>query len=764
MAGRVRHLLMLVPLVLIGCAGGASKNGWSITGNGVEVDRHAKRLEVRPQETTLPVGKQLVMLATVYDDDNKPRKKRRVEWKVEGPGVIYEVDDGGILQGRGFKEDSKSAISFTDTSERNLPTNIDNPMGQVARPGQTWCALSSAVEGQTVVHVYAPEIGDSENNRVMIKVNWVDARWQFPEPSTARAGTELMLQTRITRHSDKQAAPNYRVRYSLITEGPPATLAVATDRTATQVARELIVPCDTDGLARAIIKELQPDFGNSQVGIEILRPDSNQPGGFAVVARSQTKVEWQAPQLSINIEAPKTAQINQAVPITYSVASTGTLETSPMMVRATVPEGVEIVSATPKATVDGREFLWSLPALPGGKQHTMQVIYKPTQTGNFNLAANARTSDNLKAENSFTVQAIEARLQISLSGPNTALVGESLPYQIVVKNAGSGAAQNVRVTAQFDAGLEVGGQPGPLNTTIDKLESGQEKTIPLALSPKQAGKSAVKAIVVADGNMQAETPASGIDVKKPEVKVEVYGPSRGYLNQEITWTVRVFNPSDVSIGNLVVRAALPPDFTFRSATNEGRLVSGAVEWNLGTAVGKQWADLQVTGVATRLGKSVLTAQVAGAPIDQRNGEFKTVSMAKPFTSEKVEGAIEILGVPALQLEVFDSADPVQVGQTVTYTVRIKNTGTLPANQIELTAELPPQMKALRAFGATNGKIDGQRIVFPPLETLRPNLLNVFTIEAQATSEGDGRFRAEVKSLSLGSPLRAEEATRIVPKR
>ncbi|MCE9531987.1 MAG: DUF11 domain-containing protein [Planctomycetes bacterium] len=762
----VRWLLYIAFMVLAaGCHSG-SKSGWSLTNGGslVDYDRHAKRLEVRPQETSLPVGKQMLLLATIYDDENKPRRKRRVEWKIEGPGIILDVDEGGVLRGRGFKEDTKSAITFTETSEHALPPGVDNPLNQVVRAGQTWCVVTSAVEGQTIVHAYAPEIADSENNRVLVKLNWVDARWQFPQASTAKAGSEMILQTRITRHTDQQPAANYPIRYTLLNDGPSATLGRADVRTGKETITEIIVPTGADGLAKAVIAELKPDFGTNRVGIEVLRADPSQSGGYAVLAKAETKIDWQAPQVRLNIDVPKATAINQAFTMTYSLTNGSGLETAPMVLKTAIPAGLEVVSTSPRATADGSDLLWSLPSLAGNNQQAVQVVVRPVRAGMFALSGAARTTDNLTAQGTASVQVTESKLGITINGPKTALVGENLPYQIAVTNSGSGVATNVRVKAQFDGGLDVVGKSGGVETIIDKLEAGQSRMIPVALSPRQAGKSAVKAIVVADGNAQAESPAIGIDIRKPELKIEATGPDRGYINQDVTWKLRVFNPSDVPLSNVIVRADLPPDFTFRAASTDGRLINNGVEWNLGTMVGKQWTDLTVAGSAKRLGKTALTASVSAAPLDNRDGAFKTVSLVQPFSSNRVESAIEILGVPALQLEVYDSADPVAIGQKFTYTIRVKNAGTLPANQIEIVANIPPQVKATRAYGAVNGKIDGQRVTFPLIASLQPNLTSTYTIEVEGASEGDGRFRVELKSLSLGSPLASEEPTRILPKR
>src|SRR5208283_2979314 len=109
---------------------------------------HAVRLEIRPLEATNPVRTQVVLIATVYDDTGKPRCDRRVEWMVEGVGNIIEVNESGIWPGRGYKLDNKYGVSYTEYCEHRLTRGNVNPGDDlVIRPGQTWCVISSAVEG-----------------------------------------------------------------------------------------------------------------------------------------------------------------------------------------------------------------------------------------------------------------------------------------------------------------------------------------------------------------------------------------------------------------------------------------------------------------------------------------------------------------------------------------------------------------------------------------------------------------------------------------
>src|SRR5207244_11467144 len=111
----------------------------SAPGYWADFEPRAFRIEMRPQSRSLPVGATQVLIATVYDEAGVPRRHRRVEWMIEGPGSIVEVDDNGDLQDRGVKLDNKSAFSFTDYFEHRLTRGNDQ---FTIGPGQTWCVVT----------------------------------------------------------------------------------------------------------------------------------------------------------------------------------------------------------------------------------------------------------------------------------------------------------------------------------------------------------------------------------------------------------------------------------------------------------------------------------------------------------------------------------------------------------------------------------------------------------------------------------------------
>src|SRR5207247_5925337 len=190
-------------------------------GNFADFDPHAVRREVRPLRSTTAVGTQYLVMATVLDEKDQARRKRRVEWMLEGVGNIVEVDESGYTAGRGYKVDNKYAVSYTDSFERNVTRGNENANDDFTiHPGQSWCIITSAVEGDTKLTVYAPEIFDWDRRTVVTTIQWTDANWQFPAPTAARVGSSHTLTTHLFHHTDRTPLANYRVKYTLL-DGPP---------------------------------------------------------------------------------------------------------------------------------------------------------------------------------------------------------------------------------------------------------------------------------------------------------------------------------------------------------------------------------------------------------------------------------------------------------------------------------------------------------------------------------------------------------------
>src|SRR6516162_4305065 len=325
-------------------------------------DPHAVKLEVRPLDGTNPVQTAHVLIATIYDEKGVPRRNRRVEWLLEGAGNIVEVDESGFFPGRGYKVDNKYAVSYTNYCEHCMNRgNADSNDDFVLRPGQTWCVVSSAVEGDTYVTAYAPGIANWDAHKVFVTRHWVDAEWQMPPPAVNRVGTEHVIATNIFRHTDRQPLANYRVRYRIL-DGPPAFFLPS--RTT-----ETVAISDLSGNAVGTMVQALPQPGVNRISVEIIRPpDPSAPSGAGIViGRGETTKQWQGSQVALALTGPPNAGVNQDIPYTISVQNIGQLEIQALTVRSTVPEGVQLVRAVPQPIIEGNQMVWTLGTLTGGQ-------------------------------------------------------------------------------------------------------------------------------------------------------------------------------------------------------------------------------------------------------------------------------------------------------------------------------------------------------------------------------------------------------------
>src|SRR6266545_3967636 len=286
-------------------------------------DPKACRLDVKPGgQATAPLGSQLVLVATVYDKDGQPRRDRRVEWMIDGPGNIVEADESGLYAGRGYKVDNKYAVTYTSYVPKKITRGNDDEKDDVAiEPGQTFIVVSSAVPGETVVTAYAPEVYNWDNGRVVTKIMWGDSRFSFPAPATVRVGGETTLSTTVNPNAS-DAQSNFRVRYRVL-DGPAAVLVPKNADGSTSLAgsggKEAEAFTDENGAAAVRLVQRGPQPGRTRVAIEVLKPAESGTGPGTVVGRREAVVDWATAELKLKVNAPQVASSIGTFPVTVSL-------------------------------------------------------------------------------------------------------------------------------------------------------------------------------------------------------------------------------------------------------------------------------------------------------------------------------------------------------------------------------------------------------------------------------------------------------------
>ncbi|HUR55480.1 MAG TPA: hypothetical protein VMZ71_15200, partial [Gemmataceae bacterium] len=505
-------------------------------------DPKACKLEVTPSNATAPLGSSIVLVATVRDDEGNARRSRRVEWIVEGPGNIVEVDESGWYTGRGRKIDNKYAIGYTNYSRRVISRGNDDPRDDVTiHPGQTFCVVTSAVPGETTITAYAPGVFNWDSGRVVTRLVWGEGRFRYPASTVVRAGSEHTLTTLINRFENDEPLPaNFRVRYRIIDgDGTPAVL-VARGASLTGVGlKEAEETTDDSGAAAVRLVQPSPQLGKTRVAVEVVKPSENGGPGV-VVGRRETLIEWAAPKVELQVSAPPLAPATGNVPVVVTLSNTSDVDCQNSRIRVSLSDGATLAkSEPPPNSQTGAGIVWEVPPVPGKGKRSLTLQVKPARVGPFTVSAEVVTADNLTARNRATVRAEEGRLQAVVDMPATALANEGIPARVAVTNPGAAPADNVTVWAQFDNGLKHASGQNPVELTAGTIAPGETKTLDLPLTATTTGRYSVRASATADGNLKASAEAVAVDVRRAELKLAVAGPRMAYVGQEFTWTVAV---------------------------------------------------------------------------------------------------------------------------------------------------------------------------------------------------------------------------------
>jgi uncharacterized repeat protein (TIGR01451 family) len=201
-----------------------------------------------------------------------------------------------------------------------------------------------------------------------------------------------------------------------------------------------------------------------------------------------------------------------------------------------------------------------------------------------------------------------------------------------------------------------------------------------------------------------------------------------------------------NIGNLTEPSAtitlpVPPDAIVTATTDGGTVANHAVTWtieNLPANVSKQ--------VCT-----VLKTLKPGAL------QFNATAGSAAVPAVQSACATEAIGIAAILLEKADDPDPVAIGDTTTYTVKVTNQGTAEDSNVQIVVTIAPELEPV---SSVEGKIDGQIVTLPLIPKLAPKEVVTYQIVAKGVSAGDGHTKFTLSSDVLKSPISAEESTTV----
>lgn len=702
-------------------------------------DPFAVELEVTPLQDLNPVRTQHVLIARVKDKEGKPLRNRRVEWIIsEGSvGDIVEVDESGLRASRGYKVDNHYAVSHTNWGDHVLDRGNSDPSDDIQlEDGDTWCVITSPVEGTTYVTVYAPGIYDWGKHKVFAVKHWYDVKWEFPPPATNPIGTPHEFVTKVTQYSDGAPLAGYQVTYKIV-DGPDAVFEPGGNKVAT-------VATDASGLAKVTLKQTKPAEGTNNVTIDIVRPENVQCCKPAVhIASGKTSKTWIGPKIAIDKNCTASAMVGDAVTYTIDVTNPSQVAATNVVVTDTIPDGIQYVSSTPAGQVSGNTVTWTFPSLAPAGKTSIQVQAKATRIGKFENCAEVRADANLQARDCCTTVVTSPKLTIEKKCPAEVVLCDPIEYVITVRNTGDGMAKNVKVTDQLPAGLATTDGKTSVLANVGDLGPGQSKEIRFTVKASKTGRYENRVAAAGDGGLTAEATCTTV-VKQPALEVTKTGPKERFIGRDATYEITVKNTGDAPARDTVLSDPLPSGVQFVSASDGGSNQGGTVTWRLGT----------LEPGASKKVSVVVKAMTAGS--------VKNTAKATAFCAEGTATTdMSIAGIPAVLLEVVDLEDPDEVGTTETYVITVTNQGSADATNVRIVAEVQPEAEYVSSTGATQGSAVGRTVTFAPLASIPPKGKAEWRVVVKGIKAGDTRFKVQLTTAQTEAtgPINESESTR-----
>lgn len=348
-----------------------------------------------------------------------------------------------------------------------------------------------------------------------------------------------------------------------------------------------------------------------------------------------------------------------------------------------------------------------------------------------------------------TWKVVQPDLRLAIEGAGRAhWLCDGILLTFVLENTGTGTTRPATITADLPEGLTTAEGEHTVTLQVDPLGADETSENEVTL---QAARTGTFEIVARAGseNLEVQARKFRLHVVEPELDLEVAAPGNVHVGRPATLRATVTNTGRWAARDVVLHVA--------ETENLGgfELVGGDAEaddgsFALGDLAAGERRVVEIAFRAEEVGKASATVHLEAYCLD----EEKARASAHPL-------AMGVRGVAAVRLEVVDEMDPVPVGSTTTYEVRIKNQGTADGLGLRVVVTLPDTLEFVGADGPTEVRSQDRELRFAPVERLEPGDSVAWEVEARGVKAGDAPMQLKLFSEATGSPVIEEEPTRVV---
>ncbi|MCX5852546.1 MAG: hypothetical protein NT072_10925 [Deltaproteobacteria bacterium] len=441
--------------------------------------------------------------------------------------------------------------------------------------------------------------------------------------------------------------------------------------------------------------------------------------GNAVAAESaqvSTSVAG-APSLIIEV-TPDKSSVNPGGELTYTIRyeNIGDEPATGVVLVEYLSEYVTFVSATGGGVYapgppGGGTVTWTLGTVNPGASGTVTktVLVPDTVPGGTVIDDRAAITSTEGSADEKTVSTPVGQAPIfqvlkSANPSGMVLAGGTVQYTLSYANSGNVPATGVVISDTIPAGVTLvsgsitsGGvlSGSTITWTLGSVGAGASGTVGFAvLIPSGTAdgtkiSNAAGVSTTEQGTWTTDAVETTVSAEKPALTVTKSSDTAGSVDpgQTLTYTIECTNSGNVPLSNVTVRDSLPAGVTFVSADSGGTFSGGKVTWIVASiAVG---------------GKKVLRLTVLVDSTLSEGTEIENTAVATSSAAGEEKGSVTntVAAKPSLTiLKTADTTGTVYVGNNVTFTVKVTNSGNSTLTGVVVSDTLPANTSFVSADG------------------------------------------------------------------
>jgi uncharacterized repeat protein (TIGR01451 family) len=414
-------------------------------------------------------------------------------------------------------------------------------------------------------------------------------------------------------------------------------------------------------------------------------------------ATATTDVDPVADLALTKTDAPDPVLVGNDLTYTLTVTNNGPSDATGATISDPLPADVTFVSAATGCTNASGTVTCAIGALANGANTSRTITVTPTvaDAALTNTAtASAATHDPNTGNNSATaVTDVDPAADLSVTkagAPDPVLVGGELTYTLTVANAGPSDSTGVTITDPLPSGVSFvsasagcTNDSGTVTCAIGDLANGANAIRTITVRPTVANPtlSNTAQVTASTGDPNtvnnSATATTDVDPVADLALTKTDSPDPVLAGANLTYTLTVTNNGPLDATGVTITDTLPGGVSFVSAGTGCTNDSGTVTCAIGA----------LANVASASRTIVVTPTAANPALT--NTATASAATHDPNTANNSDTAVTDVNPAAdLSLTKTDAPDPVPVGNELTYTLTVTNSGPSDASGVTISDPLP----------------------------------------------------------------------------